>query len=110
MERAGNRKYSVLRLASARGEEAARRAMPTRLAAASGGGGNCCSASRWRGTGGKRDREELFARVFGFREPGNERAVVRVAIARLDYGISIFAFYSPCQACRVRFPAAAYGA
>src|SRR5579864_1154493 len=83
IDRAGKRKYSAPRLLSASGEEAARRAMPTRLAAGSGGDGVCRSVSRW-GTGGKRGRESLA--LEGSSEPWKARRValrpVRVAIAR----------------------------
>src|SRR5712692_6446599 len=63
MERAGRRKYSAPRLLSASGEEAARRAMPTRSAARSGGVGAWRSISRWHGTGGKRGKDSCAVGV-----------------------------------------------
>src|ERR1700676_4475823 len=78
---AGKKKNSAPPLASARGESAARRAMPTRPPACSGGAGAAWAVSRWHGTVGKRE------------------GVGRVAIVGLAADASIiFAFCSPCQA------------
>src|ERR1700756_3244410 len=74
MERTGRRKYSVPRLASARGEEAARRAMPTSSVAGfvlrlgAGGGAEAShgdSQVPWRAAVGKRVRLVCFARFRG---------------------------------------------
>src|SRR5712692_3078899 len=82
MERAGRRKYSAPRLLSASGEEAARRAMPTRSAARSGGVGAWRSISRWHGTGGKRGKDSCAVGVDSS-ERVKARGSGRVAIARL---------------------------
>src|ERR1700691_6227791 len=74
MDRTGSRKYSVPRLASAQGEDAARRAMPTRSAAgvvpwlgARGGAEASHGDSHVprRAAGGKRVRLVCFARFRG---------------------------------------------
>src|SRR5467141_793826 len=62
IERTGKRKYSVPRLASARGEEEARRAMPTRSGRDPGGSRASGPVSRWIGTSGKRVGVESFLR------------------------------------------------
>src|SRR5260370_39623289 len=54
IERTGKRKYSVPRLASARGEEKARRAMPTRSGTDPGGSRAPGPLSRWFGTSGNK--------------------------------------------------------
>src|SRR5271170_5958290 len=84
IERAGSRKYSVPRLASARGEEDARRAMPTRSGSGPGGGRAPGPLSRWSGTLGNRVGVEIFLRrrgTVGFQEAAE--IVVAVAITRL---------------------------
>src|SRR5580698_4571183 len=54
MDLTGSRKYSVPRLASASGEEKARRAMPTRSGAGPGGSRASGPLSRWVGTSGNK--------------------------------------------------------
>src|SRR5215469_9646863 len=94
----GSRKYSVPRLASANGEEEARRAMPTRSGAGPGGSRASGPLSRWLGTLGNREGvgsslrllRVLLERV-GL--PVAEGNLVAVAIARLaKHGRSISPF------------------
>src|ERR1700685_2501763 len=90
MERTGSRKYSVPRLESAQGEEAARRAMPTSSVAgfvlwlgARGGAEASHRGSRvpWRGAVGKRVRLVCFARLRGrWSVAGVARRMGKVAI------------------------------
>src|SRR5579862_2470926 len=100
IERAGKRKYSAPRLLSARGEEAARRAMPTLSAPGSGGDGTGRSVSRWHGTGGNRGRDSFGLGAGSSERAGARRSVrlmSRVAIARLPDVQVIFALYSPVK-------------
>src|SRR5579872_252462 len=103
MDFTGSRKYSVPRLASASGEERARRAMPTRSGAGPGGSRASGPLSCWFRTSGnkvgvrslprlRRDflREERFSVDVGIE--------LAVAITRLGkHGMEYFAFCSPCQ-------------
>ena len=108
IDRTGSRKYSIPRLASARGEEAARRAMPTScvpgfvLPSGTGGGAEASymgSQVPWRAAVGNKVRLVCFAR---FRKrvsvAGVERSMGEVAIDCLAaQGRTIFAFCSLCQ-------------
>jgi hypothetical protein len=108
IDRTGSRKYSVPRLASARGEEAARRAMPTSwvlgfvLPSGTGGGaeaGYKGSQVPWRAAVGNKVRLVPFAR-FRIRVsgPGDARRMGEVAIVCLAaQEKTIFAFCSLCQ-------------
>jgi DNA-binding response OmpR family regulator len=67
--------------------------MPTPLTGGSGGVGVSPVASRWHGTGGKRGKES-FAPEVGSPESAEARTLCGVAIARLPYEGTIFAFCS----------------
>src|SRR5580692_8440673 len=118
MERTGSRKYSVPRLASARGEEAARRAMPTSSVAGFvlrlgvGGGAEASLADSqvpWRAAVGNNVRLVCFARFRGRSSvAGVARRMGKVAIDCLAARVEIyspfvrcvkhyFAFISPVQ-------------
>src|SRR5260370_37111343 len=94
MERTGSRYYSAPRLASARGEEAARRAMPTRSGSGPGGGRAPGPVSLWSGTLGKREGGGSFRRrrrTVRFREAaGSVGALVIARLARHAGIISLF--------------------
>src|SRR5271167_518603 len=93
MDRTGKRKYSVPRLASARGEEEARRAMPASSVAGfpfrqgAGGGGEALlgiSQLPWRAAVGNRVRVARSARVGWRRSAGGlARSMGEVAIESL---------------------------
>src|SRR5579863_2503444 len=98
MDFTGRRKYSVPRLASARGEDWARRAMPTRSGAGPGGSRASGPLSRGVGTSGNKVGvvSLLRARATFLRKGRLSEAVgsvVAVAIARLaKHGRSISLF------------------
>src|SRR5580692_12885718 len=108
MDRTGRRKYSVPRLASARGEEAARRAMPTScvlgfvLPSGTGGGAEASykgSQVPWRAAVGNKVRLVSIARFRGrVSVLGVARRIGEVAIDCLAAQKStLFAFCSLCQ-------------
>src|ERR1700733_15301527 len=123
MDLTGRTKYSVPRLTSARGEDAASRAMPTSsvagfvLRSGTGGGAEAPlgrSQLPWRAAGGKKGRLVCFAYTG---RSGSiaclDRSMGEVAIGilaaraefiRLLFAVSriIFAFLSPVQACGIR--------
>src|SRR5271169_6312100 len=98
MDFTGSRKYSVPRLASASGEEKARRAMPTRSGADPGGSRALGPLSRWFGTSGNkvgvgsllRPRRALL-RIGRFsKAEGIEVAVAMTRLAKHGGSISLF--------------------
>src|ERR1700733_13821889 len=118
MDFTGSRKYSVPRLASAQGEDAARRAMPTSsvagfvLRSGTGGGAEAPlgdSQLPWRAAGGNKVRLVCFASTGRRRSVASlDRSMGEVAIGslaapadyiRLLFAVSriIFAFLSPVQ-------------
>src|SRR5579864_5016551 len=103
MDFTGRRKYSVPRLASARGEEKARRAMPTRSGADPGGSRVSGPLSRWFGTSGNKVGVGSLLRPWrAFLRKGrfSEAVGIEVAVAmtRLGkHGGEYFAFCSLCQ-------------
>src|SRR5580693_4721328 len=103
MDLTGSRKYSVPRLASASGEEKARRAMPVRSGAGPGGSRASGPLSPWIGTSGNkvgvgsllRPRRALLGKGKVSEAVGIE---VAVGITRLGkHEGEYFAFYSLCQ-------------
>src|SRR5579863_10381854 len=98
MDFTGRRKYSVPRLASARGEEKARRAMPTRSGADPGGSRASGPLSRWFGTSGNKvgvgslpqPRRALLRKAKFSGAVGIEVAVAITRLAKHDASISLF--------------------
>src|SRR5579863_4957311 len=98
MDRTGSRKYSVPRLASARGEEDARRAMPTRSGADPGGSRVSGPLSRWFGTSGNKVGVGSLPRLRGVFLPkgrfseaaGIEFAVAITRLGKHEESISLF--------------------
>src|ERR1700693_2048326 len=98
IERTGKRKYSVPRLASASGEEKARRAMPTRSGTDPGGSRAPGPLSRWFGASGNmvgggsllRPCEALLRKGSFSEAEGIEVAVAITRLAKHGGSISLF--------------------
>ena len=101
IERAGNRRHLVPRLAAARREKEARRAMPTRSGTDPGGSRAPGSLSRWFGTSGNkvgvgsllRPRRTLLLKGRFSEAEGIEVAVAITRLAKHGVSISLFVRY-----------------